>query len=422
MNQTVLGWLAGLAMGAVIGFVLFAILGSRSAVDPPVLEPRGTSRAEREDRESVREMPPPLERRSVAGTGGSRALSSALDAIPEERYGRGNGRITGRVTDETGLPLAGVLVRATANQRSNTPFRMPGTPPPRPSLEEEVRELVDRHRRTRALEREARTDGNGRYEIRGIVDTEEYRLSAYLEGYSIRAGERGRDREAESGDVVDFRGSVRLVLIVDVVDENGNTPEEARIATRQGRSDDSHSWRPDRPEIALEPGSYVVNATAGDDSELQSEDANVTLKEGEPTRVTLTLRSRRGIIGRVSFAEGDRTERAYVRCIKYSGDEAPTEKDLASRGRPDSVSPSRPKFQFWDLAPGRYLVGVGRSWDGIDSTETVDLGDGITEVDRIYHLDRGYQGMESKLQNLGAKVQRVQSGRDVFKSYLKSVK
>ena len=38
------------------------------------------------------------------------------------------------------------------------------------------------------------------------------------------------------------------------------------------------------------------------------------------------------------------------------------------------------------------------------------VADGITEVDRIYHLDRGYQGMESKLQKLGARVQRVRSG------------
>lgn len=35
------------------------------------------------------------------------------------------------------------------------------------------------------------------------------------------------------------------------------------------------------------------------------------------------------------------------------------------------------------------------------------VADGTTEVDRIYHLDRGYQGMESKLQNLGAQVERV---------------
>jgi UDP-N-acetylglucosamine 1-carboxyvinyltransferase len=34
---------------------------------------------------------------------------------------------------------------------------------------------------------------------------------------------------------------------------------------------------------------------------------------------------------------------------------------------------------------------------------------GVTVVDRIYHLDRGYEGMELKLQSLGAQVARVPS-------------
>lgn len=35
--------------------------------------------------------------------------------------------------------------------------------------------------------------------------------------------------------------------------------------------------------------------------------------------------------------------------------------------------------------------------------------DGVTVVDRIYHLDRGYESMELKLQSLGARVERVRS-------------
>jgi UDP-N-acetylglucosamine 1-carboxyvinyltransferase len=35
------------------------------------------------------------------------------------------------------------------------------------------------------------------------------------------------------------------------------------------------------------------------------------------------------------------------------------------------------------------------------------VAEGITTVDRIYHLDRGYEGMELKLQTLGARVERV---------------
>ena len=32
---------------------------------------------------------------------------------------------------------------------------------------------------------------------------------------------------------------------------------------------------------------------------------------------------------------------------------------------------------------------------------------GETIIDRIYHLDRGYENIEEKLVNVGAKVQRI---------------
>jgi len=35
---------------------------------------------------------------------------------------------------------------------------------------------------------------------------------------------------------------------------------------------------------------------------------------------------------------------------------------------------------------------------------------GETIIDRIYHLDRGYEAMETKLERLGASVQRFNPG------------
>ena len=32
---------------------------------------------------------------------------------------------------------------------------------------------------------------------------------------------------------------------------------------------------------------------------------------------------------------------------------------------------------------------------------------GTTEVSRVYHLDRGYEALEKKLQSLGARIRRV---------------
>jgi UDP-N-acetylglucosamine 1-carboxyvinyltransferase len=38
------------------------------------------------------------------------------------------------------------------------------------------------------------------------------------------------------------------------------------------------------------------------------------------------------------------------------------------------------------------------------------VAEGSTEVDRIYHVDRGYECIEEKLEQLGAQIKRV-SGR-----------
>jgi UDP-N-acetylglucosamine 1-carboxyvinyltransferase len=39
------------------------------------------------------------------------------------------------------------------------------------------------------------------------------------------------------------------------------------------------------------------------------------------------------------------------------------------------------------------------------------VADGETTVDRIYHLDRGYAGLERKLQGVGARIERVGGGK-----------
>jgi UDP-N-acetylglucosamine 1-carboxyvinyltransferase len=35
------------------------------------------------------------------------------------------------------------------------------------------------------------------------------------------------------------------------------------------------------------------------------------------------------------------------------------------------------------------------------------MAEGITEVNRLYHLDRGYEKLEEKLNKLGANVERL---------------
>jgi UDP-N-acetylglucosamine 1-carboxyvinyltransferase len=40
------------------------------------------------------------------------------------------------------------------------------------------------------------------------------------------------------------------------------------------------------------------------------------------------------------------------------------------------------------------------------------IADGVTTVDRIYHLDRGYENIEKKLNDVGAEITRVNQGSE----------
>jgi len=38
------------------------------------------------------------------------------------------------------------------------------------------------------------------------------------------------------------------------------------------------------------------------------------------------------------------------------------------------------------------------------------VAEGTTEINRVYHLDRGYEDLEGKLAGLGADIRRVPAG------------
>jgi len=62
------------------------------------------------------------------------------------------------------------------------------------------------------------------------------------------------------------------------------------------------------------------------------------------------------------------------------------------------------------VARGEPIVGGGA---GLLVAALVIAGlcaEGITELDAVYHLDRGYERLEDKLQALGADIRRVAVG------------
>ena len=52
-----------------------------------------------------------------------------------------------------------------------------------------------------------------------------------------------------------------------------------------------------------------------------------------------------------------------------------------------------------------FLLSLGFSKNTVDSE--LLMADGVTEIDNIYQIDRGYEEIDVRLRRLGAKITRV---------------
>ena len=62
-----------------------------------------------------------------------------------------------------------------------------------------------------------------------------------------------------------------------------------------------------------------------------------------------------------------------------------------------------PREEAQKVEPERFIAWMDEA--GVAMAGLV--ADGDTKVDRIYHIDRGYECIEEKLQQLGARIRRV---------------
>jgi UDP-N-acetylglucosamine 1-carboxyvinyltransferase len=66
------------------------------------------------------------------------------------------------------------------------------------------------------------------------------------------------------------------------------------------------------------------------------------------------------------------------------------------------------------VAGPRALTGAGVIASDLRASASLVLGAlvarGQTVIDRVYHIDRGYEKIEAKLAAAGAKIERVESG------------
>jgi len=389
MHRSFLPFLAGAAFGLIAGFGLtYLVFVDRepSRFDEP-RPSRPVASPERSPKPPDEEPAP--EAPIVAPAEGFRSLGDALAAIPSVSFPSGSGEIRGRVATQSGLGVAGVVIRATAIDQSRR-SRRSGVPPPRRDLETVVRETVAEHRRGRVLDREARTGADGGFVLSEIGD-QPYSLRAYLEGYEFQAEDWQKASRARAGTPVNFTATPVAGLRVSVRLPNGKPPERATIACSRGNNTSNESWTPDDPLIEIAPGTYRVRAEAGDDQEYASDETLVTLEAGiAPPEVAFDLHERIGIRGRIVGAAAAPNSMFTVYLMKHPPDTPPDAERLRGDGRQTWVGSHDGKYAFLDLAPGTYAVGASHANGPVTVQRSVDVAAGIVEVDlELPPLDEG---------------------------------
>jgi hypothetical protein len=351
---------ACLAVGCGLGFLVATRWGMSPT--PPVGPDRSAS--PRSSPGLVHDADPNsadlLATRVAAPDGPPESLAAALAAIPEPSVENGEGRFTGHVRTSDGEPVADVLIRAVPKHTFRSD-RDPGAEEAG-DLERVVLDTVRSFRWRRASTQEARTGPRGAYELSGLVPTWRYNVSAEAEGWVCRTapGSRGQDRLP--GSTIDFVATATVALPVTVVFRDGGEPSFAMVECRASSVSQVHAWSPQRRDLSLEPQEYTLRAVSGNENEYASEWVKTVLSAGvQAEPVTLVLASRPGILGRARFPKGEEPASAYVRIIKFEGDQPPPVSNLLGSSTSDLVlSPQVGfAFSFKDLEPGSYLVGAG---------------------------------------------------------------
>jgi len=295
---------------------------------------------------------------------------------------RGRGRIIGRVLTEDGAPLTGVLVRAMGRPKSPLGrTRRPGGSLDEPDLEEKIRDVVAEHRWILATRTETRTDSNGVFVLEDLPDAM-FSLVAGLDGYDIQAW--GRAGGLLPGAEVEFRAAQVVDVPVALFSPNGESPPRARVSFEGSGRRTTALWTPQEPTVRVRPGTYRVDGSTDDPSPATASLEAVTLEIGRaPPPVTLRLLARRGIRGKVLFPDDEEPEAALVSLVPLS----PTPQDEEERlwGSGDRKSVHRRQgyaFEFLDLDPGTYVLGVARRHrDPLVAEETVQVTDRLVERD-----------------------------------------
>lgn len=378
-------WVSGVAIGVAgglaIGMLLFsgggeelapqdslARAGGAPVVNPATDAPSGAPAAESHD-----------PARSIVAS--SPATADALTPLA------GDGVIDGCVTDPTGRPLAGVIVRAAREMGSRTSSRRGHEGEEWPSLDEEIQRTIADHQRQTQGRRQTTTDGEGRYRFDGLARGS-YRLTAALDGYELQS-RNGLGQRVPVGSTVNWRASPLFEVAVQVRLADGRSADRALLKVVAGPTATTEEWHAEDPPLRFVSGSYELSASIDADLATQlgcveqaapPQTIHVSA-ELKPSALLFELEVRRGIRGRVVLADDTPAESVIVRHQLLAHGSAAEPDRFANGGDGIWVAAwNAHQFAIYDLPAGRYRVSAfaGDSERPLVS-EVVEVADAMVE-------------------------------------------
>jgi len=366
--------LGSLIAGGAIGYVAGTSGGG------PMADPEGIGSADSPPRPREEYVPD----RVAPGSGKGASLADLLEAIePGDRGEVGTGEIRGRIETEDGKPLADAVLRAEIVRQRNRARDTSGAPPDEKDLVETVKELVKNRHEKLTARREARTDQSGSFTIKGLTDAK-YRIMAYLRGWQLSPRPGSQVYNVRAGQTVDYIARPMIGLPVVIADALGQEPEKPMLMAKGGQFPRTYPWSPEFSTIHLVPGTYTLQATAGEHGELKSDEVEVELKAGEAAaEMTFVVNERPGIRGRVTFPKGMGQVYGQVGAIRVLAGQEPDPERIVGSQKQSYVYQGRLEFVIADLEPGTWLVGVAVGGNDVVVHETVVVGSGMAEVNLV---------------------------------------
>lgn len=376
---------AGVALAFGAGFAAgrFTSAESDTPTEPQRPAPREPAPAPAPPRASrAAEQAAPLD----AAT--KRAADEALAATPAAATPQGTGVISGSVRTTDGRPIAGVQVVACPSAPAAWAKEIEGKRWDDIPLDVRVARFVREQRWRETSKRIAESGADGRFSLSGVGDVD-YQVWASSPDRDIRAAPGMNTGRVRPGATLEFVASDAAQVAVDVRMPDGTQPATANLRANRTNTSTGSNWSAAQPRMMLDPGTWRLTATAGDDGRFASKPVDVTVNGGgaaAPAPVVLQLEALRGIVVRLHRPEGFGSSAPKFWCVAADGAD-PTDDDIRAGERDrhewDLDEPrwdSSDRLVRMGLAPGRYVVAAS-VLGGPLGRKYVQVDEGVVECD-----------------------------------------